>query len=235
MKNGIWRGARLLLGFVSVVLLIVGNELTKIGGDSPALHATAAQYGKAVGTSAAGVLGVYLVVLAWLAFAGFFGAVAEYLGTPRTPSPSSPLIRTSAALAAAVGIAGAPPLLAAMVLAEDGDLTPQIAKALMLMNAVSFVLSWLAAAVPVGASALWMVREQVRPVLGRVGLVVAPTLAAGSLAVWRYEGALAMWMLALLWIMAASVGLTRHGRRATKKETGALAAERVRSPKTSAA
>lgn len=235
MKTQVWRRGALLLGFASVVLLIVGNELTKIGGDSPALHASAAQYREAVGAPGAGLLGVYLVVLAWLAFAGFFAAVAERLGAQGAHAGGARLIGTSAALAAAVGIAGASPLLAAMVLSEDGDLTPQIAKALLLMNAISFVVSWLTAALPLGICAACMVREQVRPGLGRVGLVVAPTLAVASLAVWRYEGAMLVWMLALLWIMAASVGLARSGEHAARDKATVRGAETVRRRRTSAA
>ena len=41
------------------------------------------------------------------------------------------------------------------------------------------------------------------------GVVLAPGLLAASVAVWKYEAATAAWMLALLWVAAASVVMCR--------------------------
>src|SRR3954447_3914433 len=71
-----------LLGLGGVVLLIVGNEVSNAGGGSPDLHASAAEYAHAVGPDT-GIAGVYLVVIGWLALAGFFLVLSERLrGTP---------------------------------------------------------------------------------------------------------------------------------------------------------
>lgn len=206
-----------LLGVGAVLLLVVGNELTKIGGGSPALRASGDEYADSVGSFDFVVVGVYVVVAAWLAMAGFFRVVGERLRErPGGDSPAR-LITGGGVLAAAVGISGAAPLLAATVMAGDGDLRPETAKALLLMNAAVFVLGWLLVAVPLGASALAAMRLGV---LGRgmgwIGVTVAAALAVGSLAVWWFDGVLLVWLAALIWIAVASVALMRQARRTAR-------------------
>lgn len=213
------------LGLISVVLLIAGNEVGKIGGGSPPLHASPAVYLDAVASSGAALIGGFLVIVAWLAFAGFFAVAVGSMERAGQVEVSGRLILGGAVLTAAIGIAGAPPLAAAGVLAADGDLSPQIAKALVLLNAVTFVLTWLTAAVPMGLSAARLGRVRMLPrVLSWSGLVLAPMLAAGSLAVWRYEAAFLAWMLTMIWIAAASITLTW---RATRGHTSPVARDRT--------
>src|SRR3712207_5589501 len=125
------RTAAPLLGVGAVTLLVMGNELTKVGGGSPALHASAAEHADSVGSSGLVVVGVYLVVGAWLAMVGFFRVFAERLRARPGGKRPARVITDSAVLAAAVGISGAAPLLAATVQAADGDLPSETAKALM--------------------------------------------------------------------------------------------------------
>ncbi|WP_448624143.1 hypothetical protein [Geodermatophilus sp. URMC 64] len=200
-----------VLGVGAVVLLNVGNELTKIGGGSPDLHASPEGYADAVGSSPLGIVGIYLAVVAWLAVGGFFRVVAERLRGTADGDRAARAVAAGGVLAAAVGISGALPLLAATVMAGDGDLTPELAKALQLMNGAVFVLGWLVVAVPLGIAALAGMRARV---LGRVhgwsGVVVAALLAAASLAVWWVEGLVLVWLLGMVWIAATGVALARR-------------------------
>ena len=208
------RSAAPLLGIGAVLLLSVGNELTKIGGGSPALHESVGEYADSVGSSDLVLVGVYVVIAAWLAMAGFFGVVAERLRRRPGGEGWARLVTAGGLLAAAVGISGAAPLLAATVMTADGDLAPGTAKALLLMNAVVFVLGWLLLAVPLGAAALAAMRLGVLgPALGGTGVAVAVALAAGSLAVWWFDAVFLVWMATLIWIVVASVALTRRGPR----------------------
>lgn len=76
-------------------------------------------------------------------------------------------------LVAAVGISGAPPLLAATVMASGGDLSPQVAQGLPLQNAVVLPLSWLLVAIAVALAAVQLRRPvMMEPRLGRVGMVL---------------------------------------------------------------
>lgn len=201
-----------LLGLLSVMLLVAGNELSQVGGGSPPLHAPANVYEESVASSGLALLGTYIVVLAWLAFAGFFAVLAQRLAIicPNRRGPA--LITASAAVAAAVAITGAPPLLAAMVLAQDGDLTPPIAKALLLLNAVVFVLSWALAAVPIALCSLLIVRQDaIGRWVGWSGLPLSALLTIGSVLVWHFEPAFLIWLLTLLWVAATSVALAVLG------------------------
>jgi hypothetical protein len=210
-----------VLGVGAVVLLNVGNELTKVGGASPDLHATPDGYADAVGSSRLVVLGIYMAVVAWLAVGGFFRVFAERLRGSAHGERAARAVTAGGVLAAAVGISGALPLLAATAMAADGDLTPELAKALQLMNDAVFVLGWLVVAVPLGIAALAARRARVLGrVLGSGGVVVAALLAAASLAVWWVEGLVLVWLLGMLWIAATGIALARRAPAAAPLGTG---------------
>src|SRR4051812_32517316 len=134
------RIAPALSGVGAVLLLVVGNEVGKVGGGSPDLHASAAEYTAAVGSSRVVVVGIYLVVAGVLALTVFCGVFAGRLrGTPAAARPAR-AITAGGVLAGALGVSGALPLLAVTAMAGDGDLTPELAKALQLMDDAVFVL-----------------------------------------------------------------------------------------------
>jgi hypothetical protein len=215
------RTAAPAFGVGGVVLLMVGNELTKVGGDSPSLHAPAVAYGDAIGDSGLVVVGVYAVVVAWLSLAGFFHVMGERLRERPDGVRPARLVTAGGTLAAAVGISGAAPLLAATVMAGDGDLSAETAKALLLLNGAVFVLGWLVVAVPIGAAA---VAGRRLGVLGRStgwsGTVVAVALAVSSLLVWFAQGVLLVWLVALIWIVVASVSVARRSGRSRTVPAG---------------
>jgi hypothetical protein len=210
-------------GVGGVVLLTVGNELTKAGGGSPDLHAPAAAYAGAIGTSDLVLVGVWVVVVAWLLLAVFFRAAGELLrGTP-DGDRAARTVTSGGALAAAVGIAaGAPALLSGWVLAADGELTDGLAKALLLMNASVFVLGWLLVAVPMAVLARGGVRRGLfGGVLGTSGVVLAGVLAVASLVVWWVGGVMLAWVAALLWLIVVSVRLAvAHPALADRSDQG---------------
>jgi hypothetical protein len=206
------RVAAPVLGVGAVVLLNVGNELGKVGGGgSPDLHATPDEYADAVGSSRLGVLGIYLAVAGWLAIGGFFRVLAERLRGSPDGDRAARTVTAGGVLVAAVGVSGALPALAAKAMAADGDLTPELAKALNLVNAAVFVLSWLMVAVPMGVAAVVAMRRRgLGRVLGWSGVIVATLLAAASLAVWWVEDLVLIWLLGMLWIAAVGIALGRR-------------------------
>src|SRR3954447_10383350 len=105
-----------LLGLGGVVLLIVGNEVSNAGGGSPDLHASAVEYADAVGPDT-GIAGVYLVVVGWLALAGFFRVLGERLrGTP-DGARAARTVTGGGTLAAAVAVVAGLPQLATTLMA----------------------------------------------------------------------------------------------------------------------
>jgi hypothetical protein len=208
------RIAPALSGVGAVLLLVVGNEVGKVGGGSPDLHASAAEYTAAVGSSRVVVVGIYLVVAGFLALTVFFRVFAERLrGTPDADRTAR-AITAGGVLAGALGVSGALPLLAVTAMAGDGDLTPELAKALQLMDDAVFVLSWLLVAVPMATAALVAMRRQVLGrMLGCSGAVIAALLAVASVAVWWTEDLVMVWLLGLIWIAVAGIALARRAPR----------------------
>jgi hypothetical protein len=216
-----------LLGVAAPMLLVVGNELTKIGGSSPALNASAGEYAESIGPSPVVVVGIFLVITAWLTIFGFFASLAERLRERPGSEHPARLITGGAVLAAAVGVCGALPLLAATLMARDGDLSPEIAKALLLMNAAVFVVGWLLLAVPMAVASVTGLRTSGLPRwLGRSGAGVATALAVGSVAVWWIQGLLVVWLLALLWMIVTGITLALGNPRTEPTPARNLAGSR---------
>lgn len=194
-------------GAVAVVLLMAGNEVAKIGGGSPPLHASPREYAEAVGTPAGSLVGGLLVVLGLCLLVPFFASLA---GTLRRAAGDRELLPTvllgGGLVTVAVGLAAGAPLFAAGVLADDGQLDPTLAKALQLMNGGLFVVMWATSAIYVGATAILVLRTHALPrLIGWSGALLAPALVAASLAVWEYQAAFLAWALTLLWIIATSI------------------------------
>jgi hypothetical protein len=202
-----------LLGLGGVVLLIVGNGVSNAGGGSPDLHASAAEYADAVGRPGTGLTGVYLVVVGLLALAGFFRVLGERLrGTP-DGDRAARTVSGGGMMAAAVAVVGGLPLIANTMMAQDGDLDPALAKALQLMNDAVFGLSWLLFAVPLTTAAAAAMRQgALGRVLGWSGVALGGALAVGSFVVWWVNGLVMVWLLALIWIAAASITLAIRAR-----------------------
>jgi hypothetical protein len=202
------------LGLLAVVLLMVANSMLNSQGGSPALHASAADYATSVASSATALVAGFLTAVAFLALAGFFLGVADTLRRAGTGRLSASLIAAGGVLTAAVGLAGAPPLLAGGILAADGDLTPPLAKALVLMNAATFVTTWLTVAVPIGVTAAAGMRTGILPrLLGYPGVAIAAALPVAALIAFRIEALTLAWLLAIVWLAGTSIVLTWRAAR----------------------
>lgn len=214
MSDRLWHRLAAACGAGAVVFLIVGNEVSKIEGASPGLHDSPQEYVDAVGTPAATVVGGSLIVLGLCLFVPFFAALARRLEEAGGGRTLASIVLGGGLVTVAVGIFGAPPLFAAGVLADDGQLDPVVAKALQLMNAGSFIAMWATSAISVAAVSALVLRTRALPrSIGWAGVVLAPGLLAASVAVWKYEAATIVWLLTLLWIIAISVALAvRAGR-----------------------
>jgi len=97
-------------------------------------------------------------------------------------------------------------------MAQDGDLDPELAKALGLMNGSSFILMWATSSIHVAATSALVLRTRRLPVVvGWSGALLAPALLIGSVAVWIYQAAFAVWTLTMLWLIATSIVLALRG------------------------
>src|SRR4051794_7906296 len=98
------RFAAAVLGVGAVGVLNVGNELGKVGGGSPDLHASPGGYADSVGSSRLVVVGVYVAVVGWLAAGGFFRVLAERLRGSPDGDRAARAVTAGGVLVAAVGV-----------------------------------------------------------------------------------------------------------------------------------
>lgn len=210
MNGRLWDRLAASCGALAVVLLIVGNEVQKIGGGSPGLHDSPQEYLSAVGRPGTLLVGGFLIVLASCLFVPFFASLAARLRRAAEEGDVLPAIVLGGGLVTvAVSLAAAAPVVAAGVMADDGQLSPELAKALSLMNGGLFVVMWATSAIYVGATAVLVLSTRALPrFLGWAGVLLAPGLLVGSLVIWKYEAAFLAWMLTLVWIIATSIAAT---------------------------
>lgn len=197
-------------GAAAVVLIIVGNEVQKIDGGSPGLHEPQQVFVDTAGRPGTLLVGGYLIVVAMLLLVPFFvSLVARFRSDGENWEPLHLVTFGAALLTVAVGLMGVAPQLATGGLLSDGELTPELAKALYLMNVASFLLLWATSAIWIGATSALILRTRRFPrPFGWSGAVLAPALLVGSVAAFRFEGFALAWILTLLWILAASIVLT---------------------------
>lgn len=194
-------------GAAAVLLLIVGNEVSKIVGGSPALHDPAEAYIRGIlGADQTPVLtGNILIVVGQLLFLPFFLALRRLLETRREQLLPS-LLTGAGTVTVTIGLTGTIPLVPLSVLAADQELTPEIAKALTVANAASWVLSWATSSVWVAATAALILRSRVLPhFLGWIGALLAPALLIGAALVWVVEAFTLAWLLTILWTLILSL------------------------------
>ena len=199
-----------LTGTVVVAALLVGNVLSASVAGSPPLHAAAADY--LAGLNGADVrnwyVGTCMVVAAYLTLPVLVTHLVSTLAADRHPQLRG-LALVGTATTTAVGLVGALPQVALMVLAVDQELTPNNAKELVVLNAASWVLSWCTTALWIGPIALLMLRRpRILKVLGSAGLLVTATLPLAAATVWVSDTAVLAWLVTLLWILLASIVLT---------------------------
>jgi hypothetical protein len=199
-----------LTGALFVVLFFVGGTL---GGSSPDIGASRAKLADWVSGQAPTVtdyVGGYLELLAMLALVVFIAQLWSVLRAAEGEhGPLSATVLAGGLLSAAIKISSFPAAFAALWRAKQG-VEPQLAAALLDMNNASFVLSWAADALMVGAAAILIIRTSVLPRwLGWSGGAITVILLA-SVPVASKAPPLGF-LLTILWIVATSVVLARRG------------------------
>lgn len=196
-------------GVAYVGLVIVGNDVLA-SGSSPDLHDSPERYAEAAAVHASdrGVVGTIIVVLGLLGLIVFTVALADAVRSRGGSRLLAGIVLGGGFATAGVQLAEAGPIAAVSVLARDGELTPVLAKALMLQTAVCFIVAWSTTAVYVGAAALSALREGTLPrKLGLAGLAISPLLLLGAATVWVAPLGFIAWTAALVWIVVTSVML----------------------------
>jgi hypothetical protein len=184
-----------------------------LGGSSPDIGASRAKLADWVSGQAPTVtdyVGGYLELLAMLALVVFIAQLWSLLRTAEGEhGPLSATVLAGGLLSAAIKISSFPAAFAALWRAKQG-VEPQLAAALLDMNNASFVLSWAADALMVGAAAILIIRTSVLPRwLGWSGGAITLILLA-SVPVASKAPPLGF-LLTVLWILATSVVLARRG------------------------
>src|SRR4051812_15440909 len=153
--------------------------------------------------------GVYLEVLALLAFVVFVGYLWHVLrDAERDTGWMAGVALSGGLLSAGIKLASLPAALAGLYRADDG-ISPQLATALIDMNNIAFALTWATTALMLAATAGVALRTGVLP---RRLSWSAIAIAVGLLASLPFAASTEppTFLLALIWIIAASVVLLRR-------------------------
>jgi len=184
----------------------VGNEVAKFGGGSPDPHAAPSDYVSAVGDLAATVAGMGLILIGVCLFVPFFHTLAALLAPDDSSSWLAGATRAGGTLTAALALTGAAPQITAAIMLDDGELTPALAKALGLLNAGSWILTWVGIALAMTvASCLGLRHRRLPRPVAWSGLALGVALLGAALLVWVSDGVMLVWMLSMLWLIATSV------------------------------
>jgi hypothetical protein len=211
MSNRLVPRTAALSGLFSVVLLFAGNSVSG-GGGTPDLHwsrAKIASWVAAQHATVSGYAGSMMELLGILLTIVFAATVASVL---RRGEGEHAILSTTVfgagLVSAALKIASVPAMFAALWRAKDG-LDPQLAAVLIDMNNVSFVLTWAADALMLGAASVVIVRSGVLPRwLGWFAGVAAAVSIAG-VPVANVVPPLGI-LLTFIWFIAVSIVLYRR-------------------------
>src|SRR3954469_3978761 len=225
-------------GIVYVGLIVLGGQIGPAAG-IPAMNASPHTIGTYIThhpPTAAQWAGVYLEVLALLAFVVFVSYLWRVLrDAERGDGWLAGVALAGGLLSATLKLASLPAALAALYRADDG-ISPQVATALIDMNNIAFALTWATTALMLSATAGVALRTGVLPRwLGWSAIAIAIGLLASLPFAASTEPP--TFLLALIWIVAASVVLIRrvetptvalprhertHGNGAARRLSGAV-------------
>src|SRR3954469_18526360 len=198
-------------GIVYVGLIVLGGQIGPAAG-IPAMNASPHTIGTYITyhpPTTAQWAGVYLEVLALLAFVVFVSYLWRVLrDAERGDGWLAGVALAGGLLSATLKLASLPAALAALYRADDG-ISPQVATALIDMNNIAFVLTWAPTGLMLAATAGVALRTGV---LSRRFAWSAIAIAVGLLASLPIAASTEppTFMLALIWIVAASVVLLRR-------------------------
>jgi hypothetical protein len=211
-------------GIAYVGLIVIAGQVGPAAG-IPATNASSQTIGAYIAhhpPSTAQWAGVYLEVLALLAFVVFVGYLWHVLrDAERDGGWLAGVALSGGLLSAAIKLASLPAALAALYRAQD-EISPQVAAALIDMNNIAFALTWATTALMLSATAGVALRTGVLPRwLGWSAFWIAVGLLASLPFFASIEPP--TFLLALIWIIAASLVLIR------RVDTSDVAPARVRS------
>jgi len=211
-------------GIAYAGLIVVAGQIGPAAG-IPATSASPDAIGAYISNhppSAAQWAGVYLEVLALLAFVVFVGYLWRVLrDAERDGGWLAGVALSGGLLSAAIKLGSLPAALAALYRADDG-ISSQVATALIDMNNIAFALTWAPTALMLSATAGVALRTGVLPRwLGWSGIAIAVGLLASL--PFAASADPPTFLLALIWIVAASVVLVRRVDRPTVARARGLA------------
>ncbi len=204
-------------GAAAVVLMLTGNSVFAGAGENPTGEQVIAAYSEA--EAVVRTLGIGLELAGFVAFAFFVAYLHRILrggGDRETWRPTVALIGGVLFLAVKVS-SGA----ALVALSADGTaLGPDVALLLQALNDGAFVMGWLALGVFLlgAAAAALQTRVLPRPV-AIAGAVIGVAAVAATATLGAGPGVLTF-LLSLLWIVVASVVLTRRALRQPAEGVG---------------
>ena len=213
-KPSVFRRLGAACGLIYPLAIVVGDDTINTAGEAPALDSSIGEVDdylqKAVDAGGSYWIGRGIGVLAFIALLAFTVYVAR---TIRDREGSGGLLSGLALggglTAVVLGILAAIAQFAAVGRADEG-IDPQVARALLDLSTISFVLTWLPLAVLTGAVAVAGVRFGIlsRPISIAGGAVTVALLA--GLAALPADAAYMAMVLSWLWFIAASVVLVRR-------------------------
>jgi hypothetical protein len=209
-------------GIVYVALAVVGSDILASSSHAPAPNASPATIGAFVAshpTTTQLWIGAYLDLLGLLAFIGFVSYLSSVLRRADRDGGFLPTLVLGAGLvAAAVKLVSLAPGFA--VLYRAPDISPQLATALFDMNNAGFALDWALTAMMLAATAGVVLRTGVLPRWLGLSALIAAALLLASVPLFTAADGPPTFMLALLWIISASVALGRRVDAPTATSAG---------------
>jgi hypothetical protein len=211
MSTGLMARLGASSGIAYVGLIVVAGQVGPAAG-IPATNASPQTIGTYIAhhpPSTAQWAGVYLEVLALLVFVVFVGYLWHVLrDAERDGGWLAGVALSGGLLSAVIKLGSLPAALTALYRANDG-ISPQVATALIDMNNIAFALTWATTALMLSATAGVVLRTGVLPRwLGWSAIAIAVALLVSLPFAAATEPP--TFLLALIWIIAASVVLIRR-------------------------
>jgi hypothetical protein len=200
-------------GAAYVVLVILGNDVLGSAGAAPGLDAPAADYARYLADAATirTYVGVYLELIALSCFLVFAAVLWSVLR--RAEGDPGWLATTgfgAALVMLAIKFASGGPYIAALYRADEG-VSPELMRMMVDINGAMFVLTWFPLAILLASTGIVVIQTGVLPRwLGWSAAVLAGGLLVGAALIATVEFAFIPAGLTLIWILAASIVLTRR-------------------------
>jgi hypothetical protein len=197
-------------GILYPALTYVGYYTLGNAGDAPPRDAPVDAYAQffATNTTTWTLLGLYVELIGLACLIVFVPTLWSVLASAEGARGwLSGVVLGSGVMMAAMKMGSAAPYIVAMQRSDEG-LDPRLARTLLDLNNAAFALTWIPLAVLIGATAAVVIQTAILPRwLGWIAAVISVGLLAGAPLMWSTERAIIVFVLALIWLVAASVTL----------------------------